>query len=78
MAIAENIRPPKKASRGIRMNSGLEIRPKAATTARTMVELTMLLVAPHKSSPAMTSSMLIGVAMMASKVFWKYMRTNEP
>ena len=70
MAIEENMRPPRKAISGIRMNSWLEIKPKAATTARTMVELIRLLVAPHRSSPAMTSSMLIGVVMMASKVFW--------
>ena len=42
-----------------------------------MVVLIVALVAPQRSSPATTSSTLTGVATMASKVFWKYMRTNE-
>ena len=77
MAIEANISPPKKASKGTKRNSGLEIKPKAATTTKTVVEFMVARVAPHKSSPAMTSSTLTGVAMMASKVFWKYMRTKE-
>ena len=70
IAIAENISPPKKAIIGTRRNIGLEINPKAAMTAKTMQELMRLLVAPHSISPAMTSSMLMGVAIIASKVFW--------
>jgi hypothetical protein len=77
IAMELNISPPKNASGITSRNSGLEIKPKAATTAKTMVELIVALVAPHRSSPATTSSTLTGVATMASKVFWKYMRTNE-
>ncbi len=77
IAIEANIKPPKNASGITRRNSGLEINPKAATTTNTIVVLIVALVAPHRSSPATTSSTLTGVATMASKVFWKYMRTNE-
>lgn len=77
MAIELNIRPPKKASGIAKRNSGLEIKPKIATTASTIVEFMVALVAPQRSSPATTSSTLIGVATMASNVFWKYMRTKE-
>ena len=78
MPIAENVSPVAKATKGISRESGLETSPKAATTAKTMMPPMRLLVAPHRSSPAMTSSMLIGVEMIASNVFWKYMRTKEP
>jgi len=77
IAMEANINPPKKARGITRKNSGLEIKPNAATTASTMVVLIVARVAPHKSSPATTSSTLTGVATMPSKVFWKYMRTNE-
>jgi len=77
MAMEANINPPRKASSGTKRNSGLEIKPKAAITTSTVVEFMVARVAPHKSSPAMTSSTLTGVAIMASKVFWKYMRTKE-
>ena len=77
IAIEANIKPPKKAKGITSKNNGLEINPKAATTANTIVVLIVALVAPHKSSPATTSSTLIGVATIASKVFWKYIRTNE-
>jgi hypothetical protein len=77
IAIDANINPPKKASGITSRNNGLETKPKAATTANTMVVLMVALVAPQSSSPATTSSTLTGVATMASKVFWKYMRTNE-
>jgi hypothetical protein len=70
MAMDENIKPERKATGGTKMDSGLAIRPNNATTANTKAEFMTLLVAPHKSSPAMTSSMLMGVVMMASKVFW--------
>src|SRR4030043_1656944 len=77
MAKEANINPPRKASSGTKRNSGLETKPKAAMTTSTVVEFMVARVAPHTSSPAMTSSTLIGVAIIASKVFWKYMRTNE-
>lgn len=77
IAIEANIKPPKNANGITSRNSGVEINPKAATTANTIVVLIVALVAPQKSSPATTSSTLTGVATMASKVFWKYMRTKD-
>jgi len=77
IAIDANISPPKNASGITIRNNGLEIKPKTATTANTIVVLIVALVAPQRSSPATTSSTLTGVATMASKVFWKYIRTNE-
>ena len=77
MAMALNIKPPKNANSGISKNNGLVIKPKSAITPSTMVALIVARVAPQSSSPATTSSTLIGVATIASKVFWKYMRTNE-
>ena len=77
IAIDANISPPKKARGITRRNSGLETNPKAATTASTIVVLIVARVAPQRSSPATTSSTLTGVVTMASKVFWKYIRTNE-
>jgi len=69
IAMAENIRPTRKDSGGINRNSGLETKPKSAITTNTIVELMRLFVAPHRSSPAITSSRLTGVAIMASNVF---------
>ena len=69
MAMAENKRPTRKESGGINKKNGLENRPKSEITPKTRVELMRLLVAPHKISPAMTSSRLIGVAIIASNVF---------
>ena len=69
--------PPKNATIGTRTAQGLEIKPKTATTIKTIVPLMAARVAPQRSSPAITSSTLTGVAMIASKVFWKYMRTND-
>ena len=77
MAMALNIKPPKNAKSGTRRNNGLVIKPKSAITPNTIVAFIVALVAPQRSSPATTSSTLIGVATIASKVFWKYMRTNE-
>src|SRR3990172_6110236 len=77
MAMLANMRPPTNERRITNGNNGLEIKPKAATTAKTMVELIVARVAPQTISPAITSSTLTGVAIMASKVFWKYIRTNE-
>ena len=77
IAMEANISPPKKAKGITSKKSGLEINPNAATTAKTMVVLIVAGVAPQRSSPATTSSTLTGVATIASKVFWKYMRTKE-
>src|SRR5690606_38306834 len=72
-----NRSPPKKAKTGTKINKGLEIRPKAATTHKTMDEFIVARVAPHSNSPAMTSSRFIGVAYIALKVYWQEMGTNE-
>jgi hypothetical protein len=69
MAIAENIKPERKANNGIRKIKGLETNPNTATTPKTMLELIRLRVAPHNISPAITSSMLTGVVIIASNVF---------
>jgi len=69
IATAENKSPTRKESGRVNKNNGLETRRKAMITPSTIVELIRLLVAPHKSSPAMTSSRLKGVAIMASNVF---------
>ena len=82
MAIELNINPPKKAkgitnrNSGLRIN-GLKVKLTTPITARTIVALIVALVAPQRSSPATTSSTLTGVATIASKVFWKYIRTND-
>ena len=78
IAMDANINPPKNANGITSRNSGVEISPNAATTANTIVVLIVDLVAPQSISPATTSSTLTGVATMASKVFWKYMRTKDP
>ena len=77
IAMEANIKPPKKANGITSRNRGVEIKPKAATTAKTIDVLMVARVAPQRSSPATTSSTLTGVATIASKVFWKYIRTNE-
>ncbi len=83
IAMEENSKPPKKAINGTSRNSG-EVtsgvgvkNPAPTMTPKTMVALMVERVAPQSSSPATTSSTLTGVATMASKVFWKYIRTNE-
>jgi len=70
MAIAENESPARKEMSGTRTKSGLESNPKAAITHKTIEEFIRLLVAPQRSSPAITSSRLTGVAIIASNVFW--------
>ena len=77
MAMDENRSPTRNDTGIISRNSGDGTTPKAKITAKTIDELMRLLVAPHKISPVMTSSMLMGVAIIAPKVFWKYIRTNE-
>ncbi len=77
IAKAANSSPPKNAKTGTNKNSGLETKPKAAITPNTIVAFMVARVAPHRSSPAITSSTLTGVAIIASNVFWKYMRTND-
>ena len=69
MAIDEKRSPTINDSGGISRSIGVGGTPKITITPRTIEELMRLFVAPHKISPVMTSSMLIGVAIMASKVF---------
>ena len=78
MAMDENSSPTRKERGGINNKKGLGARPKTNITPNTIDELMRLFVAPHRSSPAITSSIFTGVAIIASKVFWKYMRTKEP
>ena len=77
MAIAEKRSPTRNAIGGINRNSGEGTTPKTTITAKTIEELMRLFVAPHRISPVITSSMVTGVAIIASKVFWKYIRTKE-
>jgi hypothetical protein len=77
IAIDEKSSPTRNESGGIRRRKGLGVRPAAKMTTNTIDELIRLFVAPHRISPAITSSIFIGVAMMASNVFWKYIRTKE-
>jgi len=69
MAMVANKRPAKKANGIISKDSGSSISPKAHNTGSIMVALIRLLEAPHNNSPVITSSMLNGVAIIASKVF---------
>jgi len=71
IAMAENKSPTRKDKGGINKKNGGkgETSPKRSITPKTIVELIRLFVAPHKSSPAITSSKLTGVAIMASNVF---------
>jgi len=69
IAIEENRSPTRKERGGIRRNSGVGGTPKIIITPRTIDELIRLFVAPHKISPVITSSMLTGVAIIASNVF---------
>ncbi len=78
MATDENSSPTRKARGGISNKKGLGANPATNMTPNTIDELMRLLVAPHNISPAITSSMFTGVAIIASKVFWKYIRTKEP
>ena len=83
MAMDEKSKPPKKAISGTNRNKGEETSGTAVNrlatpiTTNTIVAFMVERVAPHRISPATTSSTLTGVATMASNVFWKYMRTNE-
>lgn len=69
MAMEANIKPARKEKKGTRRKNGLGVKRATVMTPKTMEELMRLLVAPHKISPAITSSRLTGVAMIASKVF---------
>ncbi len=65
-----NMRPPKNAKGTMRSTNGSEAKPKSTMMSATMEPLIRLFVAPQRISPAMTSSIVRGVARMASNVFW--------
>ena len=77
MPMAAKRRPAKKENGIINNEEGNSIIPKIANTGSIITVFITPLVAPQRSSPAITSSMERGVAIMASKVFWKYIRTYE-
>jgi len=70
IAIPAKSRPPKNASGMASSESGRDTTPKAASTGSIRATYIVLRVAPQRSSPAITSSIESGVAMMASKLFW--------
>jgi hypothetical protein len=69
IANAENRRPTINDNGGINKNQIEGTTPKTITTAKTIDEFIRLLVAPHNISPVMTSSIEIGVVIIASNVF---------
>ena len=75
--MAAKRRPARKEKGMIQNEERNSISPKIAKTGSIITVFITLLVAPQSSSPAITSSMERGVAIMASNVFWKYIRTNE-
>jgi hypothetical protein len=70
MAIAPKANPASNATNGMSSAPGSVANPNARTTTVTMLPLITLFVAPQSISPVITSSMLTGVATMASNVFW--------
>ena len=62
-------KPTRKDSGITSRKNGPVVNPHTAITAKTINEFIKLLVAPHKISPAITSSKLTGVEIIASKVF---------
>ena len=58
--------------------SGDATSPKSAITIVMVMPKITLLVAPQRSSPATRSSRFMGVARMASKVFWNVIRIYVP
>lgn len=77
MPIAAKRKPARKENGITSRDEGNSISPRAASTGSIITVLIMLRVAPQRISPVITSSIVRGVAIMASKVFWKYIRTNE-
>lgn len=77
MPIVAKRKPARNENGIISREEGNSMSPKAASTGNVITVFIVLRVAPQRSSPVITSSIVRGVAIMASKVFWKYMRTNE-
>ena len=63
-------KPAKKAKGIISRAYFRSINPKAAITGTITKAFIVLRVAPQNNSPAITSSIMRGVAIMASNVFW--------
>jgi len=70
MPMAAKRSPARKENGIIRNEEGKSIIPKIANIGSIIKAFITLLVAPQRSSPAITSSIERGVAIMASKVFW--------
>ena len=68
IAIDANNNPLKNAKGIIRREEGSSTTPNSKSTGSIKVAYMVLLVAPHNSSPAITSSMDTGVDIIASKV----------
>jgi GT2 family glycosyltransferase len=77
MPMVAKRKPAIKENGIISRDEGNSRIPKAASTGSIKIVFIILRVAPHRISPVITSSIVRGVAIMASKVFWKYIRTNE-
>ncbi len=69
MPIVAKRKPARNENGIISREEGNSMSPKAASTGRVIIVLIVLFVAPQRSSPVITSSIVRGVAMMASKVF---------
>ena len=69
IAIDANNNPLKNAKGIINSEEGISTTPKSNRTGSMNVAYMVLLVAPHNNSPAITSSIDTGVAIIASKVF---------
>jgi hypothetical protein len=72
-----NTKPPKNEKGITRSDIGRSTRPNTMSTGSIIVTFMTLFVAPHIISPPITSSMLSGVATIASKVFWYHILTYE-
>ena len=70
MPMAAKRSPARKENGIIKNEEGKSIIPKIANIGSIIIVFITLFVAPQRSSPAITSSMERGVAIMASKVFW--------
>lgn len=69
MPMVAKRRPAIKENGITSSEEGNSMTPKAASTGSIITVFIVLRVAPQSSSPAITSSIEMGVAIMASKVF---------
>jgi hypothetical protein len=70
MPMAAKRSPARKEKGIIKNEEGKSIIPKIVNIGSIIKVFITLFVAPQRSSPAITSSIERGVAIMASKVFW--------